>query len=139
MWEKACATQWHKNPVWIHGDLAIGNLLMESHNNSPHCAGLVGLGREQASSVKLSAVIDFGGAAVGDPACDLVIAWTYLSGKSREIFMSEMDLDQDTWLRARAWVLWKATYELCHIADKNSPEGLLQKQIMDEAMAMHES
>lgn len=70
----------------------------------------------------------------GDPACDLVIAWTYLSGKAREVFMSKMDLDEDTWLRARAWALWKATFELCQIADKNSPESGLQKRIIDEVM-----
>ncbi|ETZ04476.1 hypothetical protein K737_301134 [Holospora undulata HU1] len=83
---------------------------------------------------KLSAVIDFGGAAVGDPACDLVIAWTYLSGKSREIFISKMDMAPDTWLRARAWALWKATFELCQIADKNSSEAGLQKRIIGEVI-----
>lgn len=114
LWDKACTTRWDKKPVWIHGDFAIGNILMDSG--------------------KLSAVIDFGGAAVGDPACDLVIAWTYLFGKAREIFIAEMDMDQDTWLRARAWTLWKATFELCQIADKNSPEAGLQKRIIDEVI-----
>jgi hypothetical protein len=37
--------------------------------------------------------------------------------------MSKMGMDEDTWLRARAWALWKATFELCQIADKNSPES----------------
>ena len=110
LWDQACATKWDKKPVWIHGDFAIGNILMD--------AG------------KLSAVIDFGGAAVGDPACDLVIAWTYLSGKARETFISKMDMDSDTWLRSRAWALWKATFELCQIADKNSHEAEVQKQII---------
>lgn len=114
LWDRACETKWDKKPVWIHGDFAIGNILTDSG--------------------KLSAVIDFGGAAVGDPACDLVIAWTYLSGKACEIFMSEMDIDQDTWLRARAWAIWKATFELCQIVDKNSPEASLQKRIIDEVM-----
>ena len=108
LWKKASATKWNKPPVWIHGDFAIGNMLIDNG--------------------KLSAVIDFGGTAVGDPACDLVIASTYLSEKSREIFIREMDLDKDTWLRARAWALWKATYELCQIEDKNSLEGALQKR-----------
>jgi aminoglycoside phosphotransferase (APT) family kinase protein len=85
-------------------------------------------------SGKLSAVIDFDGAAVGDTACDLVIAWTYLSGKARETFISKMDMDTDTWLRARAWALWKATFELCQIADKHSPEAKTQKIIIDEAI-----
>ena len=105
---------WDKKPVWIHGDFAIDNILMDSG--------------------KLSAVIDFGGAAVGDPACDLVIAWTYLSGKAREIFISKMNIDPDTWLRACAWALWKATFELCQIADKNSPEAGLQKRIIVEVI-----
>jgi len=48
--------------------------------------------------------------------------------------MSKMDVDQDTWLRARAWALWKATYELCQIKDKTSSEALLQKRIIDEVM-----
>jgi aminoglycoside phosphotransferase (APT) family kinase protein len=51
---------------------------------------------------KLSAIIDFGGMALGDPACDLVIAWTFFQGKARQIFMQEMNLDSDTWLRAKA-------------------------------------
>lgn len=112
LWDKACATKWDKKPVWIHGDFATGNILMDDG--------------------KLSAVIDFGGAAVGDPACDLVIAWTYLFGKAREIFISEMDMDTDTWLRARAWALWKATFELCQIADKRNHEAEAQKRIIDE-------
>lgn len=112
LWNRACETKWDKKPVWIHGDFAIGNILTDSG--------------------KLSAVIDFGGAAVGDPACDLVIAWTYLSGKAREIFISEIAMDSDTWLRARAWALWKATFELCQIADKNSLDACLQKRIIDD-------
>jgi len=114
LWNQACATKWGKNPVWIHGDFAIGNILMDGG--------------------KLSAVIDFGGAAVGDPACDLVMAWTYLSGKARQILITAMDMDNDTWLRARAWALWKATFELCQIEDKNSFRAQLQKQIIQEVI-----
>ncbi len=114
LWDKARATKWNKTPVWIHGDFAVGNMLMNDG--------------------KLSAIIDFGGAAVGDPACDLVIAWTYLSGKAREIFIYEMDMNSDTWLRTRAWALWKATFELCQIADKTTSKALLQKSIIDEVI-----
>jgi aminoglycoside phosphotransferase (APT) family kinase protein len=114
LWEQACATKWDKKPVWIHGDFAIGNILMDSG--------------------KLSAVIDFGGTAVGDPACDLVIAWTYLSGKARETFISKMDMDSDIWLRARAWALWKATFELFQIPDKHSPGAEVQKWFIDEVI-----
>lgn len=121
LWDKACATRWNKQPVWIHGDFAVGNILMDNHDEAR---------RTKADGRKLSAVIDFSGAAVGDPACDLVIAWTYLSGKARETFISKMDMDPGTWLRAKAWALWKATFELCKITDKNSDEALFQKQII---------
>lgn len=114
LWERACATKLNKAPVWIHGDFAASNILIKDN--------------------KLSGVIDFGGIAMGDPASDLVIAWTYLKGKARDIFVSAMGLDDDTWLRAKAWALWKATFELCNIADKNSSEALLQKQIIERSI-----
>lgn len=148
LWDKACATRWGKRPVWIHGDFAIGNILMSKRhceersdaaiqkNDDNWIASSSTIPRnDSGSTYKLSAVIDFGGAAVADPACDLVIAWTYLSGKAREIFIAEMDMDSDTWLRARAWALWKATFELCQISDKNSSEAEVQKQIIDEVMS----
>ncbi len=58
VWEKALNSQWNKKPVWIHGDFASGNIIIKNG--------------------KLDAVIDFGGMSVGDPACDLVIIWTFL-------------------------------------------------------------
>ncbi|MCX7114309.1 MAG: aminoglycoside phosphotransferase family protein [Gammaproteobacteria bacterium] len=114
LWERACKTKWDKSPVWVHGDFAIGNMLLKDN--------------------KLSAIIDFGGMALGDPACDLVIAWTFLNGKARDIFVQEMNLDENTWLRARAWALWKATFQLCQIADKKSPEALIQKRIIEDVI-----
>jgi aminoglycoside phosphotransferase (APT) family kinase protein len=111
LWERACVTKWQKKPVWIHGDFAVGNILIKEN--------------------RLSGVIDFGGTAMDDPACDLVIAWTYLSGKAQEIFIRELDLDDDTWLRARVWALCKATFELCQMAGKTSSKAELQKRIID--------
>ncbi len=87
IWETALASTWQHDPVWIHGDIAVGNLLVKNG--------------------KLVAVIDFGQLAIGDPACDLVIYWTFLSGQSRNIFREALNLDDDTWDRARGWVLWK--------------------------------
>lgn len=111
LWESACKTRWNKKSVWIHGDVAIGNLLMKDG--------------------KLSAVIDFGGMALGDPACDLVMAWTFFHGKSRDIFIEKMNLDEETWLRAKAWALWKATYELCQMTEDN-PEFETHKKILNQ-------
>jgi aminoglycoside phosphotransferase (APT) family kinase protein len=55
----------------------------------------------------LSAVIDFGTCGVGDPACDLAIAWTLFTGESRRAFRDGLALDDDTWDRGRGWALWK--------------------------------
>lgn len=114
LWEHACKTKWNQAPIWVHGDLAIGNMLLLDGT--------------------LSAIIDFGGIALGDPACDLVIAWTFFKNNARDTFVQEIALDEDTWLRAKAWALWKATFELCQIADKNSPEAHIQKRIIEDVI-----
>ena len=129
--------------MWIHGDFAVGNILVSNRQceelsdaaiqeNNDFWIASPSVRNDGVNMYKLSAIIDFGGASVGDPACDLVIAWTYLSGKAREIFISKMNMNPDTWLRARAWALWKATFELCQIADKNSLEAQVQKKIIDD-------
>lgn len=112
LWNRALSTKWNKVPVWIHGDFAIGNMLMKDG--------------------KLSAVIDFGGIGMGDPACDLVIAWTYLEEKSREIFIREMNLDEDTWTRAKAWALWKASFHLCENSNAGSEHKRIIKEVLSE-------
>ena len=88
IWDLALTSKWKSPPVWVHGDIAIGNLLVNDG--------------------QLSAVIDFGQLGIGDPACDLVIAWTFLTGKSRDLFRAALPLDSATWARGRGWALWKA-------------------------------
>ncbi len=94
MWEAALAATWNGPPVWVHGDVAPGNLLVRGG--------------------RLAAVIDFGCSAVGDPACDLVIAWTYLDAPARAAFRDALPLDDATWTRAAGWALWKALIVLAH-------------------------
>ena len=62
--DAAVASTWPGPPVWFHGDIAFGNLLVRDG--------------------RLAAVIDFGTSGIGDPACDVVLAWTLLSGDSRD-------------------------------------------------------
>lgn len=92
VWDAALAMEWREAPAWVHGDMAAGNLLAEDG--------------------RLCAVIDFGCLGVGDPACDLAIAWTLFRGEAREVFSREIGLDTDCWARTRGWVLWKAMITL---------------------------
>jgi len=88
IWEKALASRWMGKPVWVHGDVAEGNLLVRDG--------------------RLSAVIDFGSSGTGDPACDLVIAWTLFDDPAARAFRNRVGLEAQTWERARGWCLWKA-------------------------------
>jgi aminoglycoside phosphotransferase (APT) family kinase protein len=92
VWEAALAAEWNGPDVWVHGDVTGSNLLLR-HD-------------------RLCGVIDFGCAAVGDPACDLTAAWTMFEGTSRERFQSTVRADAGTWARARGWALWKALIDI---------------------------
>lgn len=86
LWDAALnAPGWDRPPVWFHGDFHTGNLLT--------VAG------------RLSAVIDFGGLGIGDPACDLTIAFTLMSAGSRAAFRATLGVDDATWTRGRGWAL----------------------------------
>lgn len=111
VWNLALASNWQYSPVWIHGDIAVGNLLVKNG--------------------QLSAVIDFGLLAVGDPACDLAIAWTLFTEKSREAFRSTLNLDKATWARGRGWALWKA---LCWAFPG---EKRIDWRVVDEILSDH--
>lgn len=100
-WERALAAAvWDRPPVWVHGDLAAGNLLVR-------------VGR-------LSAVVDWGALGVGDPACELVIAWELLEGDSRELLRAELAVDDATWARGRGWALSTAIVALPYYQRSNS-------------------
>jgi aminoglycoside phosphotransferase (APT) family kinase protein len=79
-------------------------------------------------------VIDFGGMAVGDPAYDLTIAWTLFKSESRKIFHKNLDLDDDTWNRARGRALWKAAIELVKADGKNVVRAAEWKRVMNEIL-----
>lgn len=113
VWADALSSHWPQAPTWFHGDLATGNLLVRGG--------------------RLAAVIDFGTCGVGDPACDLVLAWTFFRGEERAAFADAAQLDADTWCRARGWALWKA---LVTVADPRlSSATALQRATLDEVLA----
>ena len=117
VWETALATTWQGPSVWVHGDISTGNLLVKEG--------------------QLSAVIDFGQLAIGDPACDLTIAWTLFKDESREVFRKTLSLDADTWARARAWTLWKALIVCAAQPGTNSLELEKSEQIINEVLTDH--
>lgn len=114
-WDAALAAKWANPPVWVHGDIAPGNLLVRDG--------------------RLSAVIDFGCSAVGDPACDLVMAWTYFEGAGRAAFIETVAADTGTWARARGWALWKAL--LMRVKYRNSDKRAAEQRVIDAVVADH--
>jgi len=118
-WEAALkAPGWEGAPVWIHGDLSSGNLLVEGG--------------------RLTAVIDFGCLGVGDPASDAVVAWTLLSGESRDVFRAALSVDDATWTRGRGWALSWALIFIPYYLDTN-PVGVANaRRTIDEVLADHQ-
>jgi aminoglycoside phosphotransferase (APT) family kinase protein len=118
-WEAALAAPaWQGPPVWIHGDLQAGNLL--------------------ARQGRLSAVIDFGCLGVGDPACDLQVAWNFLSAETRDIFRAALSVDAATWARGRGWALSVGLIALPYYRDTNPILAGISRRAIDEILADHE-
>jgi len=116
IWEASLRTPaWHNRPVWIHGDLQWGNLL--------------------ARDGRISAVIDFGCLGVGDPACDLLSAWSLFSGDSRGAFRAVLQVDDATWARGRGWALSQALIFIPYYLNTN-PVGVGNaRHTIDEILA----
>ncbi|HEX9989061.1 MAG TPA: aminoglycoside phosphotransferase family protein [Chloroflexia bacterium] len=117
VWEAALNAARHDPPVWLHGDVAAGNLL--------------------TTGGRLSAVIDFGCSAVGDPACDLTIAWTLFSGESREAFYAGVPVDAAAWTRGRGWALWKGLITLAHCMHTEPLKAKEARHVVAEVLADH--
>jgi len=115
VWDDALTTEWTAPPVWFHGDIAAGNLLV--------------------AGGRLTAVIDFGTSGVGDPACDLVIAWTMFSGANRDAFRQTISQDDGTWARARGWALWKALLVLAGSIDTDPELATVNQRLIREILA----
>lgn len=95
------APRWDGKPVWIHGDLLKSNLLVQEG--------------------RLCTVIDFGGAGIGDPAADVVPAWSVFNKAGRERFRQVLDVDEGTWRRARGYALHQALLIIPYYS-KTNPE-----------------
>ena len=99
-WENALrAPDWPGPPAWLHGDLLPGNLLVRGGD--------------------LTGVLDFALVGMGDPACDLIAAWSVLPARERAVFREELEVDDDTWARGRGWALSIALIALPYYKETN--------------------
>jgi aminoglycoside phosphotransferase (APT) family kinase protein len=118
-WETALqAPAWDGPPVWIHGDLLPLNLLVEQG--------------------RLIAVIDFGCLGVGDPACDLQVAWNLLSIETRDIFRSMLQVDDAMWERGRGWALSVGLIALPYYQSTNPVLASISQRAINEVLADYE-
>lgn len=115
-WDEALETPaWSGPPVWIHGDLLPGNLLLEGG--------------------RLTGVIDWSLLGTGDPACDLIIAWGLLPTEARDVFRAELDVDDATWARGRGWALSIALIALPYYKDTNPVFANVARHLIREVLA----
>jgi aminoglycoside phosphotransferase (APT) family kinase protein len=115
-WDEALETPaWAGPPVWIHGDLLPGNLLLEDG--------------------RLTGVIDWSLLGIGDPACDLIIAWGVLPAEARTVFRAELDIDDATWARGRGWALSIALIALPYYKDTNPVFADIARHLIREVLA----
>lgn len=114
IWEACLATdEWSGEPVWVHGDLHGGNLL--------------------AKNGRITAIVDFGLTGVGDPACDMMPAWTLLTSETRKIFRSIVQATQATWIRGLGWSL---SYIVAYPYYRNTNPGFanIARRAVDEVL-----
>ncbi len=115
-WEAALrAPNWERPPVWFHGDLLPGNILFKEG-----C---------------ISAVIDFGGLGVGDPACDLMIAWGMFTGESRQAFREALGVDAAVWARGRGNALSQALIFIPYYLETNPLGVAYARHVVGEVLA----
>jgi len=120
VWEAALnAPVYQDTPVWIHGDIQSGNLL--------------------AVEGRINAVIDFGCLGIGDPACDLMVAWNLFSVKTREVFRKTLSVDDATWTRGRGWALSVGLIALPYYAKTNLVLAKIAQYTIDEVLADYKS
>ena len=108
------APEWHGPPVLTHGDLLPGNLLVQRG--------------------RISAVIDFEGLGVGDPACDLIPAWSLLSVQTRNVFRAVLPVDDATWARGRGWALSIGLIALPYYQHTNPVFAATARHMIDEVL-----
>ncbi|MDQ3696153.1 MAG: aminoglycoside phosphotransferase family protein [Chloroflexota bacterium] len=115
-WERALdAPAWNGAPVWIHADLLRPNLLVHGG--------------------RLQAVIDFGSVGIGDPAADVIAAWSVFNQSGRRAFRDAVDVDDSAWNRARGVALHQAALIIPYYSETNPGFVALAKRTVEEVLA----
>lgn len=109
LWGEALRAKTDSAPVWIHGDVHPGNLLIE-HG-------------------RICGVIDWGLCGVGDGACDLLTAWAMFDAAPREAFRGAMGVSDAEWLRGAGWALSMAVIYLPYAHEKGLRSDMSEKMI----------
>ena len=113
VWEKCLQTPvWDKPLLWTHGDLLPTNLLVKQG--------------------RVTAAIDFSFLGIGDPACDLIPAWSVFSSNSRKLFRSVLRVDETTWMRGCGWALSIALTILPYYQNSNPGLVAVAKRMLNE-------
>lgn len=116
VWERALeAPAWQGTPVWMHTDLLRPNVLVRGG--------------------RIYAIIDFGAIGVGDPAADVIAAWTVFGHIGRVTFRGALDVDDGTWNRARGFALHQAAMIIPYYRETNPGFVALAKRTIDEILA----
>jgi aminoglycoside phosphotransferase (APT) family kinase protein len=117
-WEASLAgPAWDERPVWAHGDLLPPNVL-------------VARGR-------LHAVIDWGNAGAGDPALDVLPAWSMLDDIGRDAYRRALAVDDPTWLRARGFALHQALLIIPYYRDTNPAFVAMAMRTVERVLVDH--
>ena len=120
VWDRLVVTpRWPGPPMWIHGDVHPGNLVL--HDGT------------------LTAVLDFGDLASGDPATDFAVIWMLLPPEHRGALFSaagrsrENPADEQVWRRARGWALAMGVAVLAH-GGEDDPLAALARRTIEAAL-----
>ena len=109
------APAWDGNPMWAHGDLIPPNLLLRDG--------------------RLRAVIDFGSVGVGDPAVDVIPAWSVFGAAGRAALRAALDVDDATWARARGLALHQALLIIPYYRETNPDFVAMAKRTVEHVLA----
>jgi aminoglycoside phosphotransferase (APT) family kinase protein len=108
IWDSLLNTPvWDNKSVWIHADLLKSNVLIKDNH--------------------ISGIIDFGSAGIGDPAFDIILAWSLFSFENRTIFRDKLKVNDIIWNRACAYALHQAAIGIPYY--RNTNESFVKQSV----------